>query len=55
MSNGNGFGNGHSNNNLLQSGINSVQNAIGGVVQPLVDQYRNFESKWIALQQIPRM
>ncbi|KAM3716884.1 BRICHOS domain-containing protein [Dirofilaria immitis] len=34
--------------------FNEIQNVIDGIVQPITDQYRNFESKWISLQKIPQ-
>uniref|UniRef100_A0A915PUH1 Uncharacterized protein n=1 Tax=Setaria digitata TaxID=48799 RepID=A0A915PUH1_9BILA len=34
--------------------FSTLQNSIDGIVQPISDQYRNFESKWISLQGIPQ-
>ncbi|EJD76619.1 CBR-PQN-73 protein, variant [Loa loa] len=34
--------------------LNGIQSVIDEIVQPITDQSRNFESKWISLQEIPR-
>uniref|UniRef100_A0A158Q8W4 BRICHOS domain-containing protein n=1 Tax=Elaeophora elaphi TaxID=1147741 RepID=A0A158Q8W4_9BILA len=35
--------------------LNEIKNVVDGIVQPISDQYRNFESKWISLQGTPRI
>ncbi|VBB25476.1 unnamed protein product [Acanthocheilonema viteae] len=47
---GSNYGNGGNYGNRF----NGIQNVVDGIVQPITDQYRNFESKWISLQKIPR-
>lgn len=47
-------GNGNGGSGTVGNGFNGIENAIGGIVQPITDQYRDFESKWISLQQIPQ-
>lgn len=43
----------NSGENGFRKSLSAVENAIGGIVQPITNQYRNFESKWISLQQVP--
>ncbi|KAL3985824.1 hypothetical protein ACH3XW_40240 [Acanthocheilonema viteae] len=47
---GSNYGNGGNYGNRF----NGIQNVVDGIVQPITDQYRNFESKWISLQKIPQ-
>ncbi|CAG9537892.1 unnamed protein product [Cercopithifilaria johnstoni] len=33
--------------------LNGIHSVIDDIIHPITDQYRNFESKWISLQEIP--
>ncbi|VDK70704.1 unnamed protein product [Litomosoides sigmodontis] len=49
-----GSGSSSNNDGNYENRLNGIQNIVDGIIRPITDRYRNFESKWISLQEIPQ-